>query len=251
MQKEHFEVVLADDEHSRRIHYRLRYQVFCLETGYEDPARFPDGEEKDEWDQSAAHFLVRERDTQNWVAAMRLVSPQNATLPIAARTSIAVEQRAHSSEALEISRLCMVGHYRRRLQGQAMPMQRDDNITNLHDAGRMSTRAETHRRLRTAEILRSLLDAGVAYSRERGTRHWYIFTTRALAKVLGYVLPLHLRQVGESVWHRGERFPFLVNIEHLLDSSQDRNASSQWRPAFHRYSELFAASNMPRAVGAD
>src|SRR3569832_697528 len=77
MNKEHFEVVLADDECSRRIHYQLRYQVFCLDTGYEDPDAFPDGEEKDEWDQNAVHFLVRERETQQWVAAMRLVIPQD------------------------------------------------------------------------------------------------------------------------------------------------------------------------------
>jgi hypothetical protein len=40
-----FEVILADDQWSRHIHHQLRYQVFCLETGYEDPAQFPDGEE--------------------------------------------------------------------------------------------------------------------------------------------------------------------------------------------------------------
>ena len=72
MVSKNFEVILANDPRSRHIHYQLRYQVFCLETGYEDPSQFPDGEEKDEWDDDAAHFLVKERSSGQWVAAMRL-----------------------------------------------------------------------------------------------------------------------------------------------------------------------------------
>lgn len=252
MNKEHFEVVLADDECSRRIHYQLRYQVFCLDTGYEDPDAFPDGEERDEWDQNAVHFLVRERETQQWVAAMRLVFPQDETLPIETRAHITPEVAVASGEILEISRLCMVGHYRRRLQGQAMPCD-SGNVRNLFPPPEQAeARTELRKRLRTAEILRSLLDAAVAYSRDCGTRHWYIFTTRALAKVLGYVLPLQLQQVGEPVWHRGERYPFLVSIEHLLGKVVHAgmgNYALERRPAFHRYSELMTAT-MARAVGA-
>src|SRR3569623_78315 len=120
MNKEHFEVVLADDECSRRIHYQLRYQVFCLDTGYEDPDAFPDGEEKDEWDQNAVQFLVRERETQQWVAALRLVVLQDKTLPIVTRAHITPDVAVASGETLEFSRLCMVGHYRRFLLGQVL-----------------------------------------------------------------------------------------------------------------------------------
>ena len=250
MKKEHFDVVLADDECSRRIHYQLRYQVFCLDTGYEDPGAFPDGEEKDEWDKNAVHFLVRERETQQWVAAMRLVFPQDETLPIKTRADLAPGAEVACEDTLEISRLCMVGHHRRRPQSRATPS-RHSKITNLFPpSAHAEAQSELRKRMRTAEVLRSLLDAAVAYSRECGTRHWYIFTTRALAKVLGYVLPLQLQQVGEPVWHRGERYPFLVNIEHLFDEMMAGigNFAMERRPAFYRHSELMEVT-MARAAG--
>ena len=112
MASRNFEVILANDESSRHIHYQLRYQVYCLETGYEDPAQFPDEEEKDAWDGDAVHFLVREPASGRWVAAMRLVLPSAQILPIEKRVAIEPslwQDRRHSAE---VSRLCMVGHYR-------------------------------------------------------------------------------------------------------------------------------------------
>ncbi len=253
MPKEHFEVVLADDEWSRRIHYQLRYQVFCVETGYEDPALFPDGEEKDEWDDKAVHFLVRERENNRWVAAMRLILPHGDVLPIETRTEIEEALRPPCNQVLEISRLCMVGHYRRRLQGQALPCEgRDASPLNAARAAD-EARVEMRKRLRTAEILRVLLDAAVAYSRECGAEHWYMFITKALSKVIGHVLHLDLQQVGQPAWHRGERYPFLVNVEHLFEQFAqammgERGPDGRQR-AFHLHSELAVAA-MPRAVGA-
>jgi len=46
----HFEAFLADTEPARQTHYRLRYQVYCRDTGWEDAARFPDQMERDEHD---------------------------------------------------------------------------------------------------------------------------------------------------------------------------------------------------------
>lgn len=253
--KEHFEVVLADDEWSRRIHYQLRYQVFCVETGYEDPAQFPDGEERDEWDDQAAHFLVRERETKRWVAAMRLILPQDKVLPIETRTEIEEALRPPCDRVLEISRLCMVGHYRRRLQGQALPCEARDASPFGAAKAVDEAQAEMRKRLRTTEILRALLDAAVAYSREYGTQHWYMFITKALSKVIGHVLHLDLQQVGQPAWHRGERYPFLVNVEHLFGQFAEAvmgEGRGECRQAFRPHSELLAAStiSMPRAVGA-
>lgn len=246
MKKDNFEVVLADDECSRRIHYQLRYQVFCLDTGYEDPLLFPNGEEKDEWDEHAVHFLVRERGTQQWVAAMRLVFPQQMSLPIARRASIAAGARLAAAQALEISRLCIVGHDRRR-RLQAVP-HHGGNVINFHTPAQAAARLEIGKRLRIVEILRGLLDAAVAYSRDSGTRHWYLLTTKTLAKVAGHVLPLDFQQVGEPVWYRGERYPFMVDIGHLVDKFAAAGAAERAR-AFLRHSELAVAA-MPRAVGA-
>lgn len=236
-----FEVILADDQWSRRIHHQLRYQVFCLETGYEDPAQFPDGEEKDEWDDHAAHFLVQEKCTGKWVAAMRLVLPSAHVLPIEKRVAIESSLRRNEKHCAEISRLCMVGHYRRRLQGRATSC--GDQLSN--SAREVSQQSETAKQQRTAEILHVLLKAAVAVSCERTICYWYMLTTRALAKILGYVLPMDLQLAGPRCSHRGERYPFLVDVGQVMRGLIEE--LSQGIPAYRLHSEV--ALLLPRVVG--
>lgn len=244
MADESFEVILANDEWSRRIHYQLRYQVFCLETGYEDPARFPDGQEKDAWDDGAAHFLVQEKLSGQWVAAMRLVLPDAEILPIEKRVEIESALRRDTRRCAEISRLCMVGHYRRRLQGRAMLRDGERFIGNGGDRGLVQP--VSNKQQRTAEILKALLNAAVTLSAERGIDYWYMLTTRALAKILGYVLPMNMRVAGSPCWHRGERYPYLVDVGHVLHNMGELPFN---RPAYRLHSDTVVA--MPRVVGAD
>jgi N-acyl amino acid synthase of PEP-CTERM/exosortase system len=79
---ERYEVVVACTHVTRRIHHQIRYQVYCVEQGYEDPAQYPDQEEHDAWDEHAVHFLVRERSSGEWIGAMRLIRPLDGVLPI-------------------------------------------------------------------------------------------------------------------------------------------------------------------------
>jgi N-acyl amino acid synthase of PEP-CTERM/exosortase system len=37
--------------------YKLRYQVYCIETGFEKPELYPDGIEFDEYDSQSFHYL--------------------------------------------------------------------------------------------------------------------------------------------------------------------------------------------------
>jgi len=242
-----FEVVLADDQWSRHIHYQLRYQVFCLETGYEDPDQFPDGEEKDEWDDDAAHFLVQEKDTGQWVAAMRLVLPSAKNLPFERRVSIESSLRRDQRRSAEISRLCMVGHYRRRLQGRVMPCSSSLPTNRKSVSQEERAQSEMVKQQRTAEILQVLLRAAVTVSYERAIGYWYMLTTRALAKILGYVLPMNLQLAGPPCSHRGERYPFLVDVEQVMKGLIVE--LSLGIPAYRLHSEI--VGTMPRAVGAD
>jgi len=52
-----YEVILADTDEARRVHYRLRYQVYCMEEGFEAHDKFPDRMERDTPERVAA--LVR------------------------------------------------------------------------------------------------------------------------------------------------------------------------------------------------
>ena len=112
---ENYEVIVADTPAARRIHHQIRYQVYCVEHGYEDPARHPDREERDEWDAHAVHFLVRERASGEWIGAMRLVKPVDGVLPIqrAAKLRPGCGPAEGDGKAWELSRTCVLRDYRR------------------------------------------------------------------------------------------------------------------------------------------
>ena len=54
-----FELFLADTDEGIALNQRVRYRVFCLEKGCEDATEFPDGRERDPWDDVSIHFAVR------------------------------------------------------------------------------------------------------------------------------------------------------------------------------------------------
>jgi len=200
-----YEVLVADEPRSRRIHHRLRYRVFCLETGYEDPAAHPDGEERDGWDRQAAHFLVRCRERDRWVAAARLVLPHpHRGLPIAA---VARLGRCPDAASAEISRLSVVGQARRRIHQPAAPSRGGAPLT----AG-LRPLVDEGARVATRPVLQALLRALVAYSLDHGVEAWYLLVARAFARLLERTLPMRLEPVGPPCWHRGERIPYRMDV---------------------------------------
>ena len=110
-----YEVVVADSKEMRRMHHRIRYQVYCLETGYEDPGAFPNGMEEDEWDGHSIPFLVRHRPSGRWVGTMRLVPSVEGRLPVFGLLGADPQHDDLSDGGMwEISRVCIPSAYRRR-----------------------------------------------------------------------------------------------------------------------------------------
>jgi len=56
--RRHFYLDLEERPELLEASYALRYQVYCLETGYEDASAFPDGLERDGDDAHSVHGLV-------------------------------------------------------------------------------------------------------------------------------------------------------------------------------------------------
>ena len=110
-----FQTVLADTPDARKISFRLRYQVFCEETGFEDPRSFPDKLEQDIFDGASTIFLVWDHLTSKWAGTMRLVNAKKTALPsetICWPTPL-LDLDQHRSEAAEFSRLCVPPEFRR------------------------------------------------------------------------------------------------------------------------------------------
>ncbi len=173
-----FRAYLARSEAARRIHFRLRYEVYCRETGFEPAEQHPEGIERDAYDEHAEHFLIshegRPPDAR-WVGAMRLILPGNQPLPTTANCRLFPEVAAQSWEpALEVSRLIVRG---------ASP-----------------------------EVLYHLCQASQEYARRHGYRRMFFLVRPALVRLLRrHGLPIEV--CGAPHRHRGTRIPCLAHTE--------------------------------------
>ena len=218
MYNEFFEVFLADSEQARNVNFRLRYQVYCLETGYEDPAAFPNKIESDEFDAKSAHFIVRARATGNWIAAMRLVIGPLADLPISKFTALDYEQLLLHTQTqslsefgmcAEVSRLCVVSQYRRRTHERNVPHQIPWNPDEEDE------KSATERR-KAPWLMLALLHSARIYSEEQNIPFWFFLTTSALARIIKG-LGMKLDQTGVPCEHRGTRYPYVANMPGNFD----------------------------------
>ncbi len=117
---EHFEVVRADTPQQLDLAYRLRYQVYCVENPFEDPARCPDGREIDEDDHRSVHTLLIHRRSGVAAGTSRLIMPRldgEGPLPIqriVGRRKLKSVHRVPLHRIAEISRFAVSKDFRRR-----------------------------------------------------------------------------------------------------------------------------------------
>lgn len=192
-----YEVILADTDAGRKIHYQIRYQVYCLEKGYEDPSQHRDGEECDVWDARAVHFMVRDKRNNRWIGAMRLILPHPAApLPIEQHCRIepGAQALATPDRVAEVSRLCLLP--------SAV-------------AGSLAERLM---------ILVGLWRAVLLYSLRCNINYWYFLTRKSLIRLLNSVNVSPVC-VGGETQYRGLRLPLLIGtadmVQQLRDGSPD------------------------------
>jgi N-acyl amino acid synthase of PEP-CTERM/exosortase system len=199
-----FEAIVADTDAARRIHYGLRYQVYCLETGFEQPTSFWRHEEKDAYDDDAIHFLIRCLNTGDWVAAARLIVRGARPLPV--ESHCALDPGRLGDLGLpggEVSRLLIV-------RGRALDALEEIDAPGFRARARAAARWHaTHYR---SEILQRLLIALVTRAREFGIEELAFFLTPALQRIIAR-MGIHFRVVGEPCEHRGLRYPCVSNVE--------------------------------------
>ena len=243
----HFEAFLADSEEARDLHFRLRYQVYCTETGWEDPSRFPDGRETDEYDEASAAFLVRRKKKLDWMATMRLVVGSIDELPVSRHAPIEIDRMPETARRriAEFSRLCLLGKYRRqtgrttdegvlkpgRFTDEAVPITRDLDDSFLQSASRLSE----------SWIMLGMIRAAYAYSRVNAIDYWIFLIADGLARIIrrsGF----DIEPIGEAVEHRGLRRPYLFDVVHGADHMSERAPHADemfWRrPAYYFFSDF-------------
>ena len=216
-----FEAVLADDEESRDAHHRLRYEVYCRETGFESASEFPDGRERDEFDGSAAAFLVRSRVSGDWIATMRLVAGQVGELPIS--QFLDPDERRVTVTAGEISRFCVSSRYRRRTS-QEVRIARSFSSpeSRVPSPASMGSLLES----RDPWILIGLLRAVRQYTDERSISRCLFLAADSMAcavRAAGF----SISEAGPEVEHRGWR---RRSEERRVGKECHTTCRSRWSP---------------------
>jgi len=181
-----FEIVVVNTDHELNEVFRLRYQVYCLERGFEPAIN---GRESDRFDRSAAHVLLRHRLSGQPVGTVRLVTPASSDgsvrFPIDEICECLILRQLPSTTSAEISRFALSKRFRTCGDLQ-MP------------------------------LLRLLLVRGIVLLSGRlGITHWCALMEPSLLRLLG-ANSIYFNAAGGLVDHHGLRQPSYGVVSDML-----------------------------------
>jgi N-acyl amino acid synthase of PEP-CTERM/exosortase system len=188
---------------------RIRYQVYCVENPFENPADHPNGCEQDEFDSHSVHSLLIHRASGQAMGTTRLVMPVQHDLersfPI---QSVCTHPRLNQlplDRTAEVSRFCISKQFRRRpgdtLQGVDSGEGRD---------------ALQERRSMAPLMSLGLIQSLVRMSAERGITHWCATMEPTLLRLLAG-MSIRFEPLGPLVRYHGTRQPCTCEVGPMLE----------------------------------
>ncbi|WP_299616445.1 PEP-CTERM/exosortase system-associated acyltransferase [Pelagibius sp.] len=210
-----FKEATASEPHEITEAFRLRYQVYCLERGFEEAEAFAGGMERDQYDDDAFHTLLTDRKSGHALGTVRLIKPEAASdwlseLPLAAYAppeSVEELLRLPAGATAEVSRFAIARSARKLLR--LVPRQ---DGTELEEQPRLRERLLPYMSL---GLIRGL----VRLSIEQGITHWCLAAEPSLLRRLrGF--GLHFKDAGPLVDHRGLRQVCYAELKSLLERAE-------------------------------
>ncbi|WP_282604506.1 PEP-CTERM/exosortase system-associated acyltransferase [Pelagibius sp. Alg239-R121] len=196
--------------------HRLRYQVYCVENPFEDPAGNPNEMEMDEYDPHSVHSLLIHRPTQTTMGAVRLILPAKASayrLPI---QDVWQTERIPFPEetTAEISRYAISREFRRRAGEERYA---DVNWAKSEDSP--VERKKLERRV-LPHITLGLMKSVLRMCIEHDITHVCAVMEPALIRLL-HRFGLEFEPIGPVVNYHGRRQPCYAALETLLKTSRE------------------------------
>jgi len=216
----YFEMIPATTESLKKASYRLRFQVYSLETGHLNPDDFPTGMEKDEDDEHSEHFLIRHRDSGEYVATTRLILPDfnnpDRLFPTERycqleRTDLL--ENVPRIQIAEASRFCVSQHFKRRAGEK-------NTLAGLSagDSFRYSVDCSNHRQAPPNFAL-PLLACLIRMSLHHGITHWLSFMEPSFARLFkGF--GLRSTPIGPLIDYYGGRRPYVTKLAEILSEAK-------------------------------
>lgn len=214
---------LAVNDSQRYEAHRLRYDVYCEQRGYEDPERFPDGLEKDVYDDNSVHALVRHRSSNLVAGVVRLVfadqSEPAKPLPIeyfcGDSFDHSVLDRFDFSRTgiAEVSRFAVSNQFINRVGGFG-PGHPSGNQT-----GQMQCQDDPSQYF--PHISLGLIAMLFVASAQHRITHWYAVMEPSLNRLLGRS-GIEFTAIGPIVNYHGRRQPMIACVNDLLSNIYDK-----------------------------
>jgi len=214
----HFDVIRADTPVLLDRVYEIRYQVYCLENAFEDPAQNLGRREIDTDDDRAAHVLLIHRESGEAAGTARVIFPDTSR-----RRPLPVERvldpdgqrlfrRLPAQTTGEISRFAISKAFRRR-RGE----------DRYADVGDSAPRALAEQRVMPF-ITFGLLRGIVGTCLQSGLTHTTAVMEPPLIRLLKR-FGLDFQSVGGLVEHHGVRQPCVARLHDLIEHARcERNS---------------------------
>src|SRR3954468_15517245 len=201
-----FSSSIADSPEDRDECFRIRFQVYCIDNGFEDPANSPDGLERDDFDSHSVHSILTHNATGNAIGTVRLVLPDDGERRMLPMLRIAEAVAADAVapfpvwRTAEISRFSIVKSFRHYTPNQGVEAQLS---------------AEEWRKM-LFHLPLGLIKSCVEMSVREGMTHWATVMEPALLRLLTR-LGIHFNPLGPLVEYHGRRQPCWIDLGVMLD----------------------------------
>ncbi len=196
--------------------YKLRYKVYCEEWGFEKPEDYPDGLEKDKYDNHSLHFAAKD-NTGKVIGTVRLILNSIEGFPIEKHSQLNIKTDELPRESLaEISRLAISKEFRRRAEdayiyGYGV----DRRIIDRHEdgpGGPNSGSLQFMDKRKKHEIIFRLYSTLYKECKQYGVTHCYAIMGRGLYVLIRRYGIRCFRPIGNPVNYHGMRTPYLGEI---------------------------------------
>lgn len=199
----YFEAVPALTEGDIQKAQRIRYQVYCVENAFENPAAHPDGLEKDAFDSHSVHSILLHRASGETMGTTRLIMP----VPGALEKSFAIQEvcdhpmlnRLPLRRMAEVSRFSISKQFRRR------------KVDTLYEGFDTTGGQRSAAPLMSLGLIQSL----VRMSGEHGITHWCATMEPTLLRLLA-PMGIYFEPLGPLVSYHGMRQPCYCEVSPML-----------------------------------
>lgn len=224
----YFEMIPVDTEELKREVYKLRYQVYCLETGFEtvdnckqemDADGHPVYLEVDEFDERSVHCLILHKASNLYAATTRLIlpSPDDVDAPFPIEVHCQLNERItgqeHRAQLGETSRYAISRDFKRRA-GEAGTLAGVSDKTIL--------RQDDGQRKSLPHLSMALVACLMRATRRNGIAYWYAVMEPALFRMLRRY-GIFFREIGPGTDYHGLRVPCLINVDEMVASIAKTN----------------------------